>query len=69
MRDPKAEALLIVVREAVTEARRAGVTEMACLWDAAVAAVDKGAHGEPSTEARKLADSIRRLMEPTGETP
>lgn len=56
MRSEKTEALLVKVREAVAEARRGGVTVEACLHDAALAAVDKGAYGVPSPAARRLAD-------------
>lgn len=64
MRDPKTERLLTDVRLAVTAARAGGVSAQACLFDAAVAAVDKEPVGWPSAEARSVAVAACRALEP-----
>lgn len=58
MRSADTEALLTKVRQAVAEARRAGVTVEACLWDATVAAVDQDPDGVASLETRKVAERV-----------
>lgn len=63
MRDPETERLLTDVRRAVVAARAGGVTVGACLFDAAVAAVDVSDRGWPSAEARRVAVAASRAVE------
>lgn len=62
MRDAKTERLLTDVRLAVTAARAGGVSAEACLFDAAVAAVDVCPVGCPSAEARSVAAAASRCV-------
>lgn len=68
MRDPETDRLLADVRQAVTAARAGGVTVRACIFDATAAAVDEKAVGWPSPEARRIADSACRAVEPPTAT-
>ncbi|MGW2213314.1 hypothetical protein [Streptomyces sp. NPDC001781] len=65
MRGPETDRLLADVQRAVVAARAGGVTVEACLFDAAVAAVDESAGGWPSAEARRAAVTASRVMEPS----
>jgi hypothetical protein len=65
MRDLGTERLLKEVRRAVVDARAGGVTISACLFDAAVAAVDETTQGWPSANARKAAVAASRVMDPS----
>jgi hypothetical protein len=69
MRDPETDRLLTEVRRAVAAARAGGVTVHACLFDAAVAAVDQEVHAWPSAAARKIAAAASTAAAPAGPAP